>query len=201
MKRKNIIAVFIIALVAVAVFAGVNIAKSEIKIGATMENFKLFDANGKEQSFNDLKGKNGAVIVFLSTKCPCVKGYNERIGKLAEDYKTKGINVIGINSNYTETVEEIKRHADEHYKFPVLIDKSNVIADQLNAFATPQTFLFDAENKLVYSGAIDNDRTGENISINFLRTSLDELLAGKAISKPETKAIGCTIQKADKATN
>lgn len=202
MKRKNILVSFILALAALTALASVSIsAKGTITIGSTLENFKLFDSNGKEQSFNDLKGKNGAIIVFLSTKCPVVKGYNERISKLAEDFQAKGINVIGINSNYSETAEEIKKHTDEHYKFPVLIDKNNVIADELNAFATPQVFLFDGNNKLVYFGAIDNDRTGENVSINFLRTALDEQLAGKAISKPETKAIGCTIQKIAKGAN
>ncbi len=63
-------------------------------------------------------------------QCPVVKGYDQRIVKLAEDYKAKGINVIGINSNSTEASDKVKSHAAENYKFPVLIDENNVLADK-----------------------------------------------------------------------
>src|SRR5712691_8884155 len=71
-------------------------------IGTMIEDFKLPDADGTEHSLNSLKGKNGAVVIFIATRCPVSNGYNERMEKLAEDYKAKGINVIGINSNNIE---------------------------------------------------------------------------------------------------
>lgn len=165
-------------------------------VGETLENFKLPDVDGKMQSFDDLKGKNGAVLVFLSIQCPVVRGYNERINQLAADYKTKGINVIGINSNATESPEEVKTHTEEHYKFPVLIDKGNIFADKLSAAATPEMYFFNAKNTLIYHGAIDNDRSGKNVTENFLRDALEENLAGKAVTKTETKAFGCSIKRA-----
>jgi peroxiredoxin len=143
-----------------------------------------------------LKGKNGAIIVFLSIQCPVVRGYNERINQLAEDYKAKGVNVIGINSNASEALDQVKKHAEENYKFPVLIDKGNVIADKFNASATPEMYFFDAKNKLIYHGAIDNDKSGENVQATYLRTALDENLAGKSITKAETRAFGCSIKRA-----
>ena len=196
MKRISVFLTVVFVIFAIVYFYKATAAKSEIAIGDTLEDFKLVDVNGKEQSFNNLKGKNGAIIVFLSIQCPVVRGYNERINKLAEDYQAKGINFIGINSNSTETPEEIKSHAAEHYKFPVLIDKGNVIADKLNATATPEMYFFDAKNTLIYHGAIDNDRSGNNVSANFLRVALDENLAGKPVTKAETKAFGCTIKRA-----
>src|SRR5436189_2520486 len=75
----------------------------EFAVGSTVENFSLPDTNGKTQSLNDLKGKNGSVVVFLSAQCPVVKGYNERINQLAAEYAVKGITFIGINSNSTES--------------------------------------------------------------------------------------------------
>lgn len=196
MKRISVFLTVIFALVTVVSFSKASAEKSEIPIGTTLEDFKLVDTNGKEQSFNDLKGKNGAVIVFLSVQCPVVRGYNERINKLAADYEAKGVNFIGINSNATESPEAVKAHAEEHYKFPVLIDKGNVIADKFNAAATPEMYFFDAKNRLVYHGAIDNDRSGNNVSAAFLRDALEENLAGKPITKAETKAFGCTIKRA-----
>ena len=88
-----------------------------------MENFSLPDTSGKTHSFNDLKGGNGIAVIFLSAQCPVVKGYNERINQVAADYAAKGINFVGINSNATESLDLVKSHAAENYKFPVLIDK------------------------------------------------------------------------------
>ena len=194
MKRGIILSVLFLAVC--ICFSNISQA-GNLTIGGTLEDFKLPDTNGKELAFKDLAGKKGTIIVFVSAQCPVVKAYNERISQLAADYKDKGINVVGINSNSTESVEWVKAHATENYKFPILIDKGNVIADKLAANATPEMFLFDADNKLVYHGAIDNDRSGANITNNFLRMALDEFLAGKPITKAETKAIGCTIKRKD----
>jgi peroxiredoxin len=192
--------VLITAIFAVAAFISFNnvSAKDGLAVGSTLENFKLTDTSGAEKSFNDLKGKNGAVLVFLSVQCPVVKGYDARIVKLAEDYAAKGINVIGINSNSTEGADKVKTHASENYKFPVLIDKGNVLADKLGANVTPETFYFNEKNVLVYHGAIDNSRNGENITDNFLRDALDNSLGGKAVAKTSANAFGCTIKRVAK---
>ncbi len=106
MKQKSILLVAVLALVTFFMSSHASSAKDDFAVGSTLDNFKLSDTNGKEQSLNDLKGKNGAILVFLSVQCPVVKGYDERIVKLAADYKAKGINVIGINSNATEALAE-----------------------------------------------------------------------------------------------
>ena len=105
----------VILLMAFFAFAMAANAQS-LAVGSAMESFSLSDTNGKIQTLNDVKGKNGAVIIFVSAECPVVRGYNERMNQLAADYKAKGINVIGINSNVTETPGQIKAHADATYK-------------------------------------------------------------------------------------
>ncbi len=165
-----------------------------IAVGATMDNFTLTDINGKTQTLSGMKGEKGAVLIFVSAQCPVVKGYNERMNKLTTDYAAKGINVIGINSNATESLEWVKSHAEQNYKFPVLIDKGAVLADKFGASATPEVYYVDAKNVLLYHGAIDNDRSGTNITDQFLKTAFDSSLAGKKITKTETKAFGCSIK-------
>jgi peroxiredoxin len=197
MRRVSFLTVVVFAIVAFISFANVS-ANEGLKVGSTLENFKLFDTDGKEHSFNDLKGKNGAVIVFLSVQCPVVRGYDERIVKLAADYQAKGINVIGINSNATESPDKVKAHAAVNYKFPVLIDKNNVLADKFGANVTPEMYYFNAKNVLTYHGAIDNDRSGKNVTTEYLRTALDESLSGKAVTKNSANAFGCTIKRAEK---
>lgn len=170
----------------------------DFAIGTTLENFSLPDTEGKIQSFNDLKGKNGAVIVFLSAQCPVVKQYNERISQIAAEYQSRGINFIGINSNHTESLEWVKSNAAENYKFPVLIDKGNVIADKLGATVTPEAYYFDAKNVLQYHGAIDNDKSGKAITDTYLKTAFDASLAGKTIAKTRANAFGCSIKRVEK---
>jgi len=198
MKQKSILLVAVLALVTFFMSSHTSSAKDDFAVGSTLDNFKLSDTNGKEQSLNDLKGKNGAILVFLSVQCPVVKGYDERIVKLAADYKAKGINVIGINSNATEALDKVKTHAAANYKFPVLIDKNNVLADKFGATVTPEIFYFNGKNVLMYHGAIDNDRSGKNVTTDYLRTALTESLSGKAIAKNTANAFGCSIKRVEK---
>jgi hypothetical protein len=105
--------------------------------------------------------------------------------------------VIGINSNATESPERVKTHAAEKYKFPVLIDKGNILADKFGANVTPEIYYFNAKNVLLYEGAIDNDRSGKTISNNYLRDALESSLSGKAIAKTSANAFGCSIKRVE----
>ena len=196
MYRKSAVFVSILALFAFVLSPTVGNA-GDFAIGTTLENFSLPDTNGNVKSLNDLKGKNGSVIVFLSAQCPVVKAYNERISQIAADYQAKGINFIGINSNHTESLDWVKSNAAENYKFPVLIDKGNVLADKLGATVTPEVYYFDAKNVLVYHGAIDNDKSGRAITDPYLRTAFDSVLAGKAVAKTRANAFGCSIKRVE----
>ena len=194
MKRLSFLVAAIFAVAAFVSFNNVS-ASEGLAVGATMENFKLTDTNGAEKSFNDLKGKNGAIIVFVSAQCPVVKQYNERIVKFAHDFAAKGINVIGINSNHTESLEWVKSHAAEKYQFPVLIDKGNVLADKLGANVTPEVYYLNEKNVLVYHGAIDNSRGGDDITENYLRDAVEANLSGKPVAKKTANAFGCSIKR------
>jgi len=167
-----------------------------VEVGSTLENFSLPDLSGNIQTLNGLKGKNGAVIVFLSAQCPVVKLYNERINQIAADYEAKGIKFIGINSNATESLDWIKSDAAQvGYKFPVLIDKGNKFADLLGATVTPEIYYVSAGNVLLFHGAIDNDRSGKAVTEQYLRTAFDQSLAGKKIVRAKANAFGCTIKR------
>lgn len=184
--------IFLLAVMVLMVTA----AKAQtVQIGSTIENFSLSDVNGKSQNLNGLKGSKGTVIIFLSAQCPVVKGYNERIRKISDEYSAKGIAFVGINSNSTESLDWVKSNADENYSFPVLIDKGNVLADKLGANVTPEIFFLDSKNVLLYHGAIDNDRSGRNPTEHYLTAAFDASLAGKKIERTSANAFGCTIKR------
>lgn len=193
----------ILLFTAMTVFAVAASAQS-IAIGAAMENFSLPDATGKMQTLDGLKGKNGAVIMFVSSQCPVVKAYNERMNEIAADYAAKGITFIGINSNVGEIEKTeakpigwVKDHIAATYKFTVLFDKGNVLADKLGANTTPEAFFVNNKNILMYHGGIDNDKSGARITETYLRTAFDSALAGKKIERTTANAFGCTIKRVE----
>jgi peroxiredoxin len=165
-------------------------------IGATVEDFKLPDADGKEHSLNSLKGKNGAVLIFISVQCPVSNAYNERMDKLAQDFNARGITVIGVNANNTEPADAVKAHASaQHLTFTILKDPGNKLADRLGATKTPEAYLVDANNRLVYHGRVDNSKDPAGVESSELRDAMDALLAGKPIQKTTATAFGCTIKR------
>jgi peroxiredoxin len=166
-------------------------------IGATIDDFTLPDVDNKEHSLKSLAGKNGTVVIFIAVQCPVSNAYNERMEKLAEDYKAKGIAVVGINANVSEDAAAVKAHAAEHHlTFPILKDAGDKVADKLGASVTPEAYFIDANNKLLYHGRIDNSRNAAQIESNDLRNALDAALADKPIEKTEAKAFGCSIKRA-----
>lgn len=165
-------------------------------IGKTVEDFKLPDAAGSVQSLSKFKGKHATALIFVSTRCPVSNMYNERMQKLAADYRAKGVAVVGINSNKEETAADIAAHAKEKgLTFTILKDAGNRVADQLGAGRTPEVFLLDASGKLVYHGAVDNAQNPAMVNTHHLRNALDAVISGRAVERTEVKAFGCTIKR------
>jgi peroxiredoxin len=166
-------------------------------IGAIIEDFTLPDADGTNRTLASLEGKNGSVIIFVAVQCPVSNAYNERMEKLSQDYKAKGINVIGINSNVAEDAGAVKAHAAENkLSFVVLKDPGNKIADRFGATKTPEAYFLDAGNKLLYHGRIDNSKDPAGVNSSELRDAMDLTLSGKPVEKTTATAFGCTIKRA-----
>jgi peroxiredoxin len=203
MKKQNAMSLLVAVLLVIGI-AGVAVSGSIDKdipavpaIGTTIEDFTLADTNGKEHSLNALKGKKGTVIIFVSVQCPVSNAYNERMEKLAQEYRAKGINLIGINSNVSESAEEVKSHAAENkLTFPILKDPGNKTADRLGATKTPEAYFLDSGNKLLYHGRIDNSKDVSGVNATELRDAMDAVLAGKPVEKTSAMAFGCTIKRA-----
>src|SRR6266478_9706641 len=200
MKKLYVIPLMI-ALAAIAIAANTRAINTDLPappaIGATIVDFTLPDTSGANHSLASLKGKNGAVLIFIAVQCPVSNAYNERMEKLAQDYKARGISVIGINANNTENASVVKAHATEkHLTFPILKDPGNKIADRLGATRTPEAYFLDANNKLLYHGRIDNSKDPAGVNASELREALDAALAAKPIGKTTATAFGCSIKRA-----
>jgi peroxiredoxin len=202
MKKLHTLSLMLVILFAIAFAASGRTKDTDVPappvIGATIEDFTLPDADGKNHSLSSLKGKNGTVLIFVAVQCPVSNAYNERMEKLAQDYRARGITVVGVNSNSTESSGDVKSHAASNkLTFVILKDNGNKIADALGASRTPEAYFLDANNKLVYHGRIDNSRDMSQVNSNELRDALDAVLSGKPVAKTTANAFGCSIKRAD----
>jgi peroxiredoxin len=165
-------------------------------IGKPAPDFTLTSPQGKTVTLSKGNGSKATVLMFISTQCPVSNEYNTRMAKVAQDYASKGIRFLGINSNKGESPEEVAKHAREQkFGFPVLIDVGNVVADQYNAKVTPHVYVIDDKQVLRYVGRIDDSATIDKVKSKDLRTTLDALLAGKEVPVAETRAFGCAIKR------
>lgn len=171
--------------------------------GTPVAGFTLEDVRGKQHSLDDLAGQQLVVIAFLGTECPLAKLYGPRLARLHQAYGPRGVAFVAINSNGHDSLAEIAASARTHgLEFPVLKDPGNQVADQFGATRTPEVFVLDRDRVIRYSGRID-DQYGvgyvrEKPGRNELADALDELLAGKSVTRPRVDPVGCLIGRVRK---
>lgn len=175
--------------------------QQKLKLKEPAPDFSLPATDGKNYSLSDFSNKKGLVVVFSCNHCPYVQAYERRMIELQSEFQIQGIQFVLINSNddkmYDEdSFENMKLRADKiGYNFPYLRDESQEVAKAFKAAHTPEIFLFDDQRKLIYSGKIDDNwQEPEKVRTRYLRNAIEEFLAGKEISVPETYAVGCTIK-------
>lgn len=176
-------------------------ATDKLKIGSALPDFNLPAINGEKYNPSMFDDDQLLIIIFSCNHCPYVQAYEERIKMIRKDYREKGVSLLAISSNdadkYPEdSFEQMKlRAAERDFNFPYLYDAEQSAAKAFGATHTPEVFVFDANRKLVYHGKIDDNwQEPNNVKSNYLREALDEILAGKPVSVPETYSIGCTIK-------
>lgn len=162
----------------------------------SVDNFTLEDLAGKKVSLTDFKEAKAIVIMFIATECPVSNAYNDRMASLHQDYKSKDVVFLGINSNVQESVADMKAHAKAHkHEFTILKDWKNVVADKFDAQFTPEVFVLNKDLQIAYHGRIDDNRSEAKVTSQDLRKALEEMIAGKSVSIARTKAFGCTIKR------
>ncbi len=178
-----------------------DLPSAKIKVGERMADFTLSEAGGgKARSLYEHKGKKAVAVIFIATQCPYSNAFNQVMAKLAGEYASRGVAVVGINANKSELSAQVAEHARTHaLGFPILKDEGNVIADRLGASVTPEVFLLDSTWTLRYHGALGNSahpttKPEEATDAEF-RPALDAVLSSQPVAMTETKAFGCTIKR------
>ncbi len=174
---------------------------ANLRIGDKAIPFKLLGVDDKIHSLGDYPSKNAVGVIFSCNHCPYVRAWEDRMVQIQGDYAGKGFQLIAINSNDEtkypdDSFPKMKERARERkFNFPYLWDETQEIARAYSPERTPEVFLFDKSLMLQYHGAIDDNYDDPKaVKNHYLRDALDAVLAGKSVSMPETRLVGCTIK-------
>jgi peroxiredoxin len=170
-----------------------------LKKGDKAPGFSLPATDGKTHSLSDFKDAKALLVVVMCNHCPYVKPKFDELKKITADYKDKGLVVVGINPNDENFVpeddfEHMKQVVEEKgLNFIYLRDETQEVSKAYGATCTPDPFLFDADQKLVYHSRID-DKHGEEGGNGELHKAIGEFLETGKISTEETPSQGCSIK-------
>jgi peroxiredoxin len=174
-----------------------------LALGTKAPDFSLpADTKGNIVSLSDLAEAPALLVVFMCNHCPYVKHVLSDLVRLVKEYQTKGVAVVGINSNdfanFPEDSPEMmaKIAKKTGFTFPYLFDEIQKVAKAYRAACTPDFFLFDKEKKLVYRGQMDDSRPGNNIPVTGLDLikAMKAVLEGRQVSAEQKPSIGCNIK-------
>lgn len=172
-------------------------------LGTKAPDFSLPDVvSGKSVSLETLANKKALLVMFICRHCPYVKHVEKELAKIGQDYKDGDVAIVAISSNdpdydFEDRPESLAEQAKElQFSYPYLFDETQEVAKSFTAACTPDFFLFDNKQKLVYRGQIDSSRPGNNIPVTGedLRQALDNVLAGKSMSQNQKPSAGCNIK-------
>lgn len=173
-----------------------------LPLGTTAPDFRLPDTSEKTVSPGDFKNAKALLVLFICNHCPYVKHIREGLAQLGGDYQPKGVAIVAINSNDVDTypADSPAKMKDEvksaGYAFPYLFDETQNVAKLYRAACTPDIFLFDGAQKLVYRGQFDDSRPGNGkpVTGKDLRAALDAVLAREPVSQDQKPSMGCNIK-------
>mgnify|MGYP001823587703 CR=1 FL=1 len=180
----------------------VKTASTMLELGTSAPDFSLPNVDGSTVSLADFSDSKALLDAFVCNHCPFVVHIREEFVKFAKDYQDKGVAIAAISSNDVENYpqdgpEKMKEEAAEHgFTYAYLFDGDQSVAQAYKAACTPDFFLFDSDQKLVYRGQFDSSRPGNGIPVTGedLRAACDKVLAGEAIPEPQKPSIGCNIK-------
>jgi peroxiredoxin len=166
----------------------------------TAPKFTLPGVDGRTHTLDDYADAKALALVQSCNHCPYVQAWEGRMSDLQREYGDRGFRLVAISSNdadnYPEDAfDEMTRRAQARgFAFDYLYDEAQEIPSTLGASRTPEVFLFDEGRRLVYHGAIDDNRDEHAVTRRYLRDAIEAVLAGSEPEVKETPPVGCTVK-------
>ena len=181
-----------------------DVESTMLPLGTKMPSFNLLGIDGEMYTNEIFDGKKGSLVMFICNHCPFVKHVNEEIVNLSNEIMGNDIGVIGINSNdstqekYAEdSIDKMREYANNlGYNFPYVVDEDQSVAKNFTAQCTPDFFLFDSDQNLVYRCQLDGSRPGNDVPTNgeSLRSAIQALLNNEDPVSEQLPSMGCNIK-------
>src|SRR5215475_12893408 len=204
-------------LLGLALMARADGAHPILALGSRAPNFDLPGIDGKTHKLADYDASAVLVVVFTCNHWPIAQMYEQRIGKLADDYKDRGVALVAIqpndpkaitideldSSDMSDSLEEMKVRAEyKHLTYPYLYDgETQSVTDAYGPQATPHAFVFDRDRHLRYEGRMDNSYRSELVTTHEVRDAIDALLAHREVAVKHTGVFGCSTKWKEKTAS
>ncbi len=170
-----------------------------LALNDSVEDFTLPDTDGNPISLAPADA-TATVVVFTCNHCPYALAWHDRLNDVARDFARRDVRLLYINPNDADRYPGDSREAmkarvdDGAFAAPYLHDESQTVARAWGARTTPDVFVVSRDGVLAYRGAPDADHGDPQLRAQWLRSALDDVLAGDAVTKPETEPVGCSIK-------
>jgi peroxiredoxin len=155
--------------------------------------------DGGRHSLAVLAGERATVLVFTSGSCPTARSYEDRLIALQARWHHRGVRLVAVNSNNPhlsppDTLEAMtRRSAMRGFNFPYLKDADAAVARSYGVICTPHAFVLDRDLSIVYTGRIDDSRTGTGIASRDLEDAVADAVAGRPVAVGQTEPFGCAV--------
>ena len=198
MKRNALALSFALALISLPAAAAT--------VGQAAPDFTASDLQGKAVRLADFRGKF-VVLEWTNPECPYVRRhYNSgNMPSLQKEVAAKDVVWLAINSTSQasgefKTPAEMSKWLAGKGAAPraTVLDQDGKIGRLYQARTTPHMYLIYPQGRLVYAGAIDDQRWASTeetkAARNYVRAALGEAMSGKPVSVATTSPYGCSVK-------
>jgi peroxiredoxin len=171
-----------------------------LALGSEAPDFRLTGVDGREHTLESYGESELLALIQACNHCPYVLAWEGRMIALQRTYGERGLRIVTVNSNDADrfpedSFERMVEHASQRgLPFDYLHDRTQTLARALGSERTPEVFLFDRDRRLVYHGAIDDNRDDSAVQLSYVRDAIDALLGGEAPPIAETAPVGCSVK-------
>lgn len=173
-----------------------------VPLGSPLPTFWLPDLAGATVSSESFAGKP-LLVAFLCNHCPYVKHIERGFAQLLRRHPD--LPVVGICTNDATAYPDdapaglAEQAARAGWQFPYLIDETQQVGRAFGAACTPDFFLYDAEGRLAYRGAMDTSTPGNGLPVtgDLLDNAISLVQAGRPVPEPHRPSLGCSIKWRD----
>lgn len=203
---RRIVALLILVVVGLGFSGSHADSQSEKAIEAIKANQPILAAtDGMPRGFEDFLGSDGQAVcfAFLHPACRLAQQYAPVLQKLADEFAEQGIRFVGVVCECDDPADIEAYRAKYGIKFPVHLDRDFTLAVAFDITVTPEVVLVDRTRTIRYAGRIDDRYKIRGVMTPGdaepeLANAITDLVAGREIREPRTKAAGCPLDRPER---